>query len=287
LRRRFFVEKFEGDRAVLRGEAAHHLGRVLRAEPGQLYELSDGQAAWLGRVDLTGRGVVEFVLVEPLAAREAALGVALLLAIVKFDRFEWCLEKAAELGAAEIVPLAAARSEKVLVAAAVKRARRWEKILLEAAQQSRRLCPPRLRPLARPTDAFQSAGAPLLSGAQPSDAVPVPANVRRIILSERPGSPSLRAVLASAATGHRSSSSEGTLAPSEAASAREAHACEGGSAVLAVGPEGGWTEGELSSASTAGFAEASLGANILRTETAVVAALAILQYALGDSGALV
>jgi len=45
VRRRFFVEQFDGDRAVMEGEAAHHLGRVLRAERGQLYELSDGQRA--------------------------------------------------------------------------------------------------------------------------------------------------------------------------------------------------------------------------------------------------
>ncbi len=54
------------------------------------------------------------------------------------------------------------------------------------------------------------------------------------------------------------------------------------SAALAIGPEGGWTEDELGLARGAGFREASLGGNILRTETAVIAALAILNYALGD-----
>jgi 16S rRNA (uracil1498-N3)-methyltransferase len=58
---------------------------------------------------------------------------------VKFDAFEWALEKATELGVSAIVPLAAARSEKALLAAAGKRAERWKKILAEASQQSRRV----------------------------------------------------------------------------------------------------------------------------------------------------
>ena len=46
MRRRFFVEAFDAGHAVLAGDAAHHVGRVLRAEPGQLYELSDGTSVW-------------------------------------------------------------------------------------------------------------------------------------------------------------------------------------------------------------------------------------------------
>ena len=52
-------------------------------------------------------------------------------------------------------------------------------------------------------------------------------------------------------------------------------------ATLAIGPEGGWTDEEFASAAAAGFREASLGRLILRTETAVIAALASLNYALG------
>src|SRR5882762_5842897 len=106
------------------GDAAHHLGRVLRAEPGQLYELSDGEHVWLGRIETVGRDRVEFALVEPIASRESALETKLLLSIVKFDSLEWALEKATELGVRAIVPLAAARSEKALLVAADKRAER-------------------------------------------------------------------------------------------------------------------------------------------------------------------
>src|SRR5580704_12364623 len=126
MRRRFFVEEFEGGSAALRGEAAHHLGRVLRAEPGQLYELSDGRRLWLARTENVSRDEVRFSLVEELAAAVPTVQIDLLLAIVKFDRFEWALEKATELGADEIVPLAAERSEKGLIAAAGKRAERWK-----------------------------------------------------------------------------------------------------------------------------------------------------------------
>ncbi len=251
MRRRFFVERFDERSAVLRGETAHHLGRVLRAEPGQLYELSDGNAVWLARTERVGRGAIEFTLVEPLPVPSPRLRVALLLAIVRFDRFEWGLEKATELGADEIVPLAAVRSDKALIAAAGKRTARWEKILLQSAQQARRLRPPVLRPSARPAAAFRDVRA-----VSPGlEAPPAGHPVLKILLSERPDATPLRRVL---------------------------KGCEATSVALAIGPEGGWSDQELAAARDAGFAEASLGANILRSETGVVAALAVVNYALGD-----
>jgi 16S rRNA (uracil1498-N3)-methyltransferase len=224
--------------AVMDGEAAQHLGRVLRAQEGQLYELSDGQTVWLARIEKAGRDRVEFVLLEEVPAEEPRLHVTLLLAVVKFDAFEWALEKATELGVTNIVPLAAARSEKGLLAAAAKRAERWRKILLEAAQQSRRLSLPSLDALTKPEEAFASC----TSGV-------------RLLLSERAGADPLRAVLA--------------VQPQA-------------DAVLAIGPEGGWTDVEFAAAQAAGFQQVSLGKLILRTETAVIAALACLNYALSS-----
>ena len=238
MRRRFFVEQFEAQSARMEGEAAHHLGRVLRAQPGQLYELSDGERVWLGRVEMVGRDIVEFALVEELAGHQPSLDTTLLLAVVKFDAFEWALEKATELGVTCIVPLAAARSEKALLTAAPKRAERWKKILLEASQQSRRVSVPLLEPLAKPETAFASKAEAL-----------------RVLLSEAAEAKPLRIVLA----GQQQKA-----------------------AVLAIGPEGGWTEAEFVAARDARFHEASLGQLILRTETAVVAALASLNFALGQ-----
>ena len=154
MRRRFFVEQFDGQRAVVEGDKAHHLGVVLRAQAGQLYELSDGARVCLGRIESVGRERVEFALLEELPANEPKLRVTLLLSVVKFDSFEWAIEKATELGVTSIVPLAAERSEKGLLAAAEKRSERWRKLILEAAQQSRRVRLPVLEPVARPESAF-------------------------------------------------------------------------------------------------------------------------------------
>ena len=115
MRRRFFVDRFESNRAELSGDSADHLGRVLRAEQGQLYELSDGERAWLAKVASValakrGESRIEFSLLEPLPASAPRLRIDLLLSVVKFDRLEWCLEKATELGATNIVPLAAVRT---------------------------------------------------------------------------------------------------------------------------------------------------------------------------------
>lgn len=240
------MPRFEAGAAVLRGDAAHHLGRVLRAEPGQLFELSDTESVWLARAERVGRDSIEFKLVEPLPAPVSRLRITIFLSIVKFDRFEWALEKATELGADEIVPLAAERSEKGLVSAAAKRAARWEKIIFEAAQQARRLRVPALGKAAPASRVFGNA----------SDGI-------RLLLSERSGARPMREVLGTSAT----LAGEGKILP----------------VVLAIGPEGGWTDAEISAATAASFSEISLGAAILRTETAVCAALAAVQYALGES----
>jgi 16S rRNA (uracil1498-N3)-methyltransferase len=242
MRRRFFVERFTGQTAIIEGETAHHLGRVLRAQQGQLYELSDGSKVWLGRIQAVARDRIDFALMEELPARHCALDVTLLLSIVKFDAFEWAIEKATELGVAAIVPLVAARSEKALLGAAKKRAERWGKILTEASQQSRRLRVPQLAPLTASEQGF---------AAHP--------DATKILLSEQSDAPPLRTVLPGAK-------------PAQA--------------ILAIGPEGGWTESEFGAAKAAGFREASLGHLILRTETAVVAALASLNYAFGEYAAV-
>lgn len=241
MRRRFFVDEFRADSAILRGDAAHHLGRVLRAETGQLYELSDGNCLWLARTEKVDRDEIQFSLVERLAASCAPVRIELLLAVVKYDRFEWALEKATELGAEEIVPLAAERSEKGLIAAAGKRAERWKRILTESAQQARRLRVPILKEAAKPGEAFRACTAPL-----------------KLLLSERAGATPLRELLEPAALGK-----------------------EPAGVALAIGAEGGWTDAEFTAAAGCGFAGVALGANILRTETAVCAALAAVQYAFG------
>ncbi len=138
-RRRWIADTWNTERttAALTGEQAAHLARVLRAQPGQVFDVvADG---FLHRAEVTSVAddEVRFALHEEHEA-DAALPVRLLLAVFKFDHMEWAIEKATELGVARITPVLARRTEKHLAQAAAKRVERWRRIVREAAQQSRR-----------------------------------------------------------------------------------------------------------------------------------------------------
>ena len=230
-RRRFFVDAVQGETAELRGADARHLARVLRAEEGQLYEISDNRSAYLARVEAAHGDCVRFRVVEPLDSVPAPVRVTLCAALIKFDAFEWIVEKATELGAERILPFQSARSEKGLFEASAKRRERWVRIAREASQQSRRTHLPEILPAAR----FEQCLA-------------VEAGYRYFL--EENAAPPLPGILP------------------------EARASADRVAVLA-GPEGGWTDSERTVAASAGWRAASLGPNVLRAETAVVAALGI------------
>ena len=232
-RRRWIADKIQGNQAFLHGQNAEHLAKVLRARVGQEFEVAAEQRVYLGRVTQISEQEVIFELSQEIksVAAEPHGEVTLWLAIFKFDRMEWAIEKATELGAAKIVPVIAQRSDTHLVAAAQKRAERWRRIATEASQQSRRNSP------AEVLDPMKLKEA--LTGA----------NGVRVVLSEYEKRRQLGAVLR-------------TIDPAAPIS-------------LAIGPEGGWTEKELEGFSSAGWVTASLGTNILRTETAAIAALAV------------
>ena len=137
MRRRFIADAWTETTATLTGDQAVHLARVLRAEPGQIYDVVAG--GFLHRAEITRvtETEVAFALHEELEAN-AALPLHLVLAVFKFDHFEWAVEKATELGVGTITPILARRTEKHLAQAAVKRVERWRRIALEAAKQSRR-----------------------------------------------------------------------------------------------------------------------------------------------------
>ena len=136
-RRRWIADKFTDTTASLTGDQALHLARVLRAQPGQIFDVVANGFLRRATVVNVSEQEVTFALGEELEA-EAALPVHLLLAIIKFDHYEWGLEKLTELGAARITPVIARRTEKHLAQAAAKRVERWRRIALEAAKQSRR-----------------------------------------------------------------------------------------------------------------------------------------------------
>jgi 16S rRNA (uracil1498-N3)-methyltransferase len=144
-RRLFFVPEVHSGAAELRGEEAKHLTRVLRVERGQLYEISDNQHKYLAEVTEAHKEGVRFAVREKLAAERETPEITLYAAIIKFEHFEWGIEKAVELGVDRIIPVLTARVEKGLDRAVPKRLERWRRIALEASQQCRRAFLPEIR----------------------------------------------------------------------------------------------------------------------------------------------
>ena len=148
-RRRFFVDAVRGGLAELRGDEARHLTRVLRAEAGVRYEISDNQSAYLAEIAEARGDRVVFRVLEPIASPDLPVRITLVAALIKFDRFEWMIEKATELGVERILPVETARSEKGLFEASGKRTERWIRIARESSQQSRRVRAPEILPAVR------------------------------------------------------------------------------------------------------------------------------------------
>jgi 16S rRNA (uracil1498-N3)-methyltransferase len=234
-RRRWIADTFTDSTASLTGDQAVHLARVLRAEPGQIFDVVAG--GFLRRatvVNATEREVI-FALGEELEA-EAALPVHLLLAVIKFDHYEWGLEKLTELGAARITPVLARRTEKHLALASPKRVARWRRIALEAAQQSRRSDLPQIDDPLPLKQALAEMTAPT-----------------KLLLAETEQDNTLSAAL-------ERNSSAPESSPNIA---------------LAIGPEGGWTADEVQLFADHSWQPITLGPRILRAETAAIAALSI------------
>ena len=142
-RRRWIADEFSADRAALVGEHAAHLARTLRARVGQEFEVACGDQVRRATVASVADDRVEFTLGAEISSNAVA-PITLLLAIFKFDRMEWAIEKCTELNVATIVPVIARRTEKHLALAAGKRVERWRRIAREASQQSRRAAPPKV-----------------------------------------------------------------------------------------------------------------------------------------------
>ena len=136
-RRRWIADEVSGSHAALVGSHADHLAHVLRARIGQEFDIATAENVRHGRIVSITNGRVEFELGEVIPAA-AVPSLTLLISIFKFDRMEWAIEKCVELGAARIVPVVAQRTEVHLATAAPKRVERWQRIALQASEQSRR-----------------------------------------------------------------------------------------------------------------------------------------------------
>lgn len=239
-RRRFFVGGLHRQRAELAGDEARHLTRVLRVEKGQFYEISDNEQVYLAEVVEARKDRVVFEARQEVAPRRLPLRLTLLVSLIKFERLEWILEKGTELGVERFVVVNAARSEKGLAAAAAKRVQRWEKIVRESSQQSRRDHLPLVEGPVSFAEALRWQGALRLLLEEEAEAA---APILRVLPPKR--------------------------SPNDAAG-------------VLCGPEGGWTCEERRQAEQSGWRAISLGPQILRTETAVIAATSVLMSAWGE-----
>jgi 16S rRNA (uracil1498-N3)-methyltransferase len=176
---------------------------------------------------------VVFRTIEAIPYAAPPARITLCAALIKFDHFEWMIEKATELGVERILPFEATRTDKGLFEASHKRRQRWEKIARESSQQSRRTRLPEVLEAVRFGAALRETAA------------------------------------------HRYFLDEGTAPPLLREIPEERQETVG----LLIGPEGGWTDAERDEARGAGWTAVSLGPLVLRAETAVCAALAVVQNA--------
>ncbi len=241
-RRRFIANLWTPTTATLTGDQATHLARVLRAEPGQIYDIVAN--GFLHRAEITTVATdseVRFILHEELES-DTALPLHLLLAVFKFDHMEWAIEKATELGIARITPILARRTEKHLAQSASKRVERWRRIALEASKQSRRTTIPEIADPIPLKQALEQEQSPT-----------------RILLSETEQATTIAAALINAKSSNQETDTS-----------------------LAIGPEGGWTPEEMALFIQHQWQPVTLGPRILRAETAAIAAIAIASTHLMD-----
>lgn len=243
---RFFLEDAigVGDEAALSAVDSRHLSRVLRKRPGDTLTVVSANRLYRA-VILTAGDVVRVRAEEELQAYgEAPLELILLQGLAKGERMEIVIQKAVELGVTRLIPVACQRSVvRLSEEKASARQARWQKIADAAAKQCGRI---RLAEVAPVMD---------LAAALAS----LPKDCRVIMPWEDADGETVGITMAAAMAED----------PPRAAA-------------LVIGPEGGLTEAEARLAENSGARLVTLGKRILRTETAAIAALAIVMYEWGD-----
>ena len=256
---RFFIPPswIESNQVTIIGPQAHQIANVLRMRPGDLIMVLDN-SGWEIEVRLVSadRTVVKGeVLHRRLAGGEPRTKISLYQGVLKSNRFEFVLQKGTELGVVQFLPIISERCVVSDLDAVEKRRRRWEWIVQEAAEQSRRGRKPALHSAVLfPQACEQTRRSGGLS----------------LILWEQEKASSLRSLL------RRASPVSG------AASERKETARSPFIVNLFIGPEGGFTEDEVAVAQRYGLLPITLGQRILRAETAGIVAAAAVLYELGD-----
>jgi len=256
---RFFVPPswFQSDTLTLSGAVVHQIRDVLRLKPGDTIVALD-DSGWEYQVRLTAVGheqVSGQVERKMLPCTEPRAKISLYQSLLKGDRFEWVLQKGTELGVVEFVPMVADHCAIASVEDMGKtKLERWQRIILEAAEQSRRARLPRLQP-------------PLLF-AQACE------RARRADLTLLPWegeqSRTLRSMLVDSCC----------RAPEISGRALLVH--RPFSISIFIGPEGGFSSREVDLGRRYGIAPVTLGPRILRAETAALVAVTMVLYQLED-----
>jgi len=235
------------DNVDLASDEARHLRDVLRLKPGDEVYVFDGAGKEFHcRVEESRRDTAQLKVireVEP-ARPESPLRLTLAVALLKGEKFDLVVQKATELGIAQVLPVVTKHADIRLrdESDAAKRVARWQRIALEAAKQSGRAVVPQVdSPI---------AFASLIQTAASDGAIPC------LMFSEREGQ-SLR----------------------EAAKSLPAKVSK---ITGLVGSEGGWANEELEVARDAGWAIVTLGGRTLRAETAAITVAALIQHLFGD-----
>ncbi len=233
-------------RYALPDNAARHLSRVLRANVGDPLILFDGSGGeYAARIHSVRRDDVEVEVGEhDSVERESPLRLTLLQGVSRGERMDWVIQKATELGVTAIVPVLTARSVVNLAGVqAEKKLQHWRAIAIGACEQSGRNRVPQIA---------------------------LPSSLPHYLGSVAPvGSPE------AAAESRLSLSPQADIRLIDAPLNQQA-------ATLLIGPEGGLAQEEQELARLRGFSAVRLGPRVLRTETAAVSALTVLQQRCGD-----
>jgi 16S rRNA (uracil1498-N3)-methyltransferase len=230
------------------GDQAHYLSRVMRLGAGDAVRVFNGRDGEFAAVLAeAGKSVVRLKLGEQTRAQAPVPDLWLLFAPLKKDRTDFVVEKAVELGVAEIRPVLTERTNSENV-----RVDRLGRLAVEAAEQTERLDVPPVR---------EAQKLSVLLAEWPAERV--------LIFADEAGDE----------TGRPWGGDAGRAMPLEAALRK----MEDRPAAILIGPEGGFSPAERSRLRAAPFVRAvGLGPRILRAETAAVAALALWQAVRGD-----
>ena len=247
----FYVsrEQIHGNRVEVSGGELHHLRNVLRLCKGDEITVLDG----LGRIYEViliscERDVAVGEIKSSWEVRPPLLEVTLFAGLPKADKMDMIVQKATELGAHGIVPILCRRTVPHLSAEqAQKRLDRWRQIAVEASKQSHRPFLPFVSHIVTLDEALEESQADLK------------------LFFVAPVSSATRCQCCKA-----SNRLKDVLKKNARAKKVD----------IFIGPEGGFTEDEVCSSLSAGAMQVSLGDSVLRTETAAIAALAIVLYEL-------